>query len=191
MSVEMPRGAIHAAKNVSSMDSAKSIAQQVYEAAKTGKLKELPKEWLTHENLTLQDHNGRTPLHWAAIFVHLNQIPAHLLTQESLAVQDERGWNAFDYAALSWFQHLPSHLLTPENLRGGPLHKLKTFFPSSAFNRLPALILWSCRNELIDGKPLMEHLSPEKRNEVKAQADQGFPTDEASGVEPRFIACCS
>jgi hypothetical protein len=173
------------------VEPADSIAQQVCDAAKTGRLNHLPREWLTHENLTVKDSNGRTPLHWAALFVHLNQIPAHLLTPENLSERDETGWNAFDYAALSWFQHLPRHLLTPENLRGGPLRKLKAFFPSSVFNRLPAFVLWSCRSELIDGKPLMEHLSPEKKSEVEDQAARGFPAEEALEPQLRFIACCS
>jgi len=112
-------------------------------AAATGKLNFLPDEFLTPENLSVQDDNGRTPIH---IAVELAFLPKCGLTVKSLSVPDTDGNTPMHLCCYpEWidkplFPMVPASLITPEtmltrNKQGEtPLHLLAH---AEAFQYLP------------------------------------------------------
>lgn len=102
-------------------------------AAATGKLNDLPEEFLTPENISIQDDNGRTPIH---ITVSLSSLPKCGLTEETLTIPDNEGNTPMHLCCSSeWandpvFSQLPKTVITHRtmlavNQRGeSPLHLL-------------------------------------------------------------------
>jgi TPR repeat protein len=87
------------------------------EAAKNGTLYTVPSQLLTEENLTFEDKDGATPLHWAANNGHLDQIPKELLTRKNLTRKNAFGNTPLHYAAAQGhLDQVPRELLTRENL---------------------------------------------------------------------------
>ena len=76
-----------------------SEQKKIFEAAENGTLNQIPREFLTTENLTIKGSSGWTPLHFAAQYGQLDQIPKELITQENLTIKNKNGWTPFHWAA--------------------------------------------------------------------------------------------
>jgi hypothetical protein len=167
------------------METPPSIPQQVLEAAMSGELDQMPKEWLTQENVTWLNDQGMTLLHWAAASGSLDQLPPHLLTQENLTLTSAtRPVSPLAFAAMMRNLHqVPKQLLTQENFTQGPRNPLKMIALSSSFEQVPLSILVSCRSFVLfeDGTTVFDWLSPELKAAVESDLARSNATESRQG----------
>jgi hypothetical protein len=68
---------------------------------------------------SLEDENGKTPLHIAAQHGHLGKVPKELLTKARIIKQDKEGKTVLHYSILdirNGFGNIPKELLSEENM---------------------------------------------------------------------------
>ena len=161
-------------------------------AARNSCLDQIPTHLYTDENLLLEaGEDGHTAFHEAAIYGSLDQIPAHLLTASNLTRFNAPGFTPLHYAARRLHQ-IPEAVLTKENLmlesrdgHGRPvIYKaasgvMKTgkdnrcFLCPEGFKDIPLPVLLTCKDIVLEGKTVLEHLSPEQRTSVNSMATVG------------------
>ncbi len=86
-----------------------------HQLAREGKLGTIYPSLLTQENLTKQNNEGWTPLHWAVLNGHLNQIPTDLLTQENLTIKNNVGYTTLHHAAVKQQLNLIPYPILKQN----------------------------------------------------------------------------
>ncbi|HZR19352.1 MAG TPA: hypothetical protein VFE51_18840 [Verrucomicrobiae bacterium] len=164
-------------------------------AAQSGSLNQLPSRVLTQKHLEILDSQGLTSFHYAARSDSLRQIPAKLLIRTNMELQDEHGDTPLHWSAGNLSQ-VPNQVFTCRNLtkpgRWGwtPLKFAASrimgcgndnhcFLIPDGFRDIPPAALWVCRSVVLDGKTVLEHLSPTKRAEVEHYAACHYRREQA------------
>jgi hypothetical protein len=124
-----------------------------HEAALCGSLAQLPPDLLTAANLTRWNTAGFTPLHYGADRLH--QFPEAVLTKENLTVEDRNGRSVIHQAASG-------------TMRCGEDNRC--FLCPDGFRQVPLSVLFTCRDVVLEGKTVLEHLSPEQRTLVRGMS---------------------
>jgi ankyrin repeat protein len=133
-------------------------------AARTGGLKDLPREFLTAETMAFEDMEEQTPLHVAALKSHLDQVPVALLTHKALAARRCDGNTVY---------HLAAHAGCLDQLPGG-LRTQEMYGLKNGRNETVTNILEAAKERI-------------RRGAVQPRAD---PTDQRGWLisKPSFIA---
>ena len=71
----------------------------------TGHLDQVPPTALTAAQLTMEDNDGNTPLHFAAGHGRLDQVPMSVLTPENLIIRNKEKLTVLEYAQRNGFSN--------------------------------------------------------------------------------------